>query len=41
MAGLYFDDLSIGQVFRHEIRRTITEAQGTVALYTAFIASTP
>ncbi len=25
MAGLYFDDLSVGQVFRHEIRRTITE----------------
>ena len=26
MAGLYFDELSVGQVFRHEIRRTITEA---------------
>jgi acyl dehydratase len=26
MAGQYFDDLSVGQTFRHEIRRTITEA---------------
>lgn len=26
MAGLYFDELSVGQIFRHEIRRTITEA---------------
>ena len=26
MAGLYFDELTVGQVFRHEIRRTITEA---------------
>jgi acyl dehydratase len=26
MAGQYFDELSIGQTFRHEIRRTITEA---------------
>ena len=26
MAGLHFDDLSIGQMFRHDIRRTITEA---------------
>lgn len=26
MAGLYFDDLYVGQVFDHEIRRTITEA---------------
>ena len=25
MAGLYFDELTVGQVFRHEIRRTITE----------------
>lgn len=26
MAGLYFDELQIGQIFKHEIRRTITEA---------------
>ncbi|HEV2512105.1 MaoC family dehydratase [Bosea sp. (in: a-proteobacteria)] len=26
MAGLFFDELSVGQSFRHEIRRTITEA---------------
>ena len=26
MAGLHFDELSIGQMFRHDIRRTITEA---------------
>lgn len=26
MAGQYYDELSIGQTFRHEIRRTITEA---------------
>jgi acyl dehydratase len=26
MAGRYFDELSVGQTFRHEIRRTITEA---------------
>ena len=26
MAGLYFDELKIGQMFKHEIRRTITEA---------------
>lgn len=25
MAGLYFEELSVGQVFRHPIRRTITE----------------
>lgn len=25
MAGRYFDELEVGQVFRHEIRRTITE----------------
>jgi acyl dehydratase len=24
--GLYFDELAVGQVFRHPIRRTITEA---------------
>jgi acyl dehydratase len=26
MAGVFFDELSVGQVFKHEIRRTITEA---------------
>lgn len=26
MAGLYFDELEVGRIFRHEIRRTITEA---------------
>ena len=26
MAGIYFDELQLGQTFRHEIRRTITEA---------------
>jgi acyl dehydratase len=26
MPGLYFDELSIGQVFHHPLRRTITEA---------------
>lgn len=26
MPGLYFDELSVGQVFQHAIRRTITEA---------------
>lgn len=25
MAGLYFDEFSISQIFRHEIRRTITD----------------
>jgi acyl dehydratase len=25
MAGVYFDELTVGQVFRHEIRRTVTE----------------
>lgn len=25
MAGLYFDEFSIGQVFQHEIRRTVTD----------------
>jgi len=25
MAGVYFDELTIGQVFRHPIRRTVTE----------------
>lgn len=26
MAGLYFEQLSVGQIFEHEIRRTVTEA---------------
>lgn len=26
MAGLYFDELAVGQVFRHALRRTVTEA---------------
>ena len=26
MAGIYFDDLTVGQMFHHQIRRTITEA---------------
>lgn len=26
MSGLYFDQLTVGQVFRHSLRRTITEA---------------
>ena len=26
MPGLYFDELSVGQLFQHPIRRTITEA---------------
>jgi acyl dehydratase len=26
MAGLYFDELNVGQVFQHAIRRTVTEA---------------
>lgn len=26
MAGLYFDDLEVGQVFDHAIRRTVTES---------------
>ena len=26
MSGLYFDELRVGQVFQHAIRRTITEA---------------
>ncbi len=25
MAGVFFDELTVGQVFKHEIRRTITE----------------
>jgi acyl dehydratase len=26
MPGLYFDELKVGQIFKHDIRRTITEA---------------
>ncbi len=26
MAGLYFDELQVGQVFQHAIRRTVTES---------------
>lgn len=26
MSGLYFDELQVGQIFQHQIRRTITEA---------------
>ncbi len=26
MAGLYFDELRVGQVFKHDIQRTITES---------------
>lgn len=26
MAGLYFEEFAVGQEFRHEIRRTVTEA---------------
>lgn len=30
MAGLYFDELSVGQVFRHALRRTITETDNVL-----------
>ena len=30
MAGLYFDEFEVGQVFRHAIRRTITEADNVL-----------
>ncbi len=30
MAGLYFDDLQVGQVFQHAIRRTVTEADNVM-----------
>jgi len=33
MPGLWFDELSVGQVFRHAIRRTVTEADNV--LFTA------
>lgn len=30
MPGLWFDELSVGQVFRHAIRRTVTEADNVL-----------
>ena len=30
MAGLYFDELEVGQVFKHELRRTITETDNVM-----------
>ncbi|MGI9170485.1 MAG: MaoC family dehydratase [Caulobacteraceae bacterium] len=30
MAGLWFDELSVGQVFRHPIRRTVTETDNVI-----------
>lgn len=33
MAGLYFDQFTVGQVFEHEIRRTILESDNM--LYSA------
>jgi acyl dehydratase len=30
MAGYYFEDFEIGQVFRHAIRRTVTEADNVL-----------
>ena len=29
MPGLYFEEFSVGQVFRHALRRTVTEADNT------------
>lgn len=29
MAGKYFDELKVGQVFKHDLRRTVTEADNT------------
>lgn len=29
MPGLYFEELQVGQVFKHAIRRTVTEADNT------------
>jgi acyl dehydratase len=29
MPGLFFDEFSVGQVFRHAMRRTVTEADNT------------
>jgi acyl dehydratase len=33
MAGLYFDELEVGQIFKHPIRRTLTETDNV--LFTA------
>lgn len=30
MAGLYFEQFSVGQQFRHEVRRTVTEADNVL-----------
>ncbi|TCS66569.1 acyl dehydratase [Primorskyibacter sedentarius] len=30
MAGLFFDELEVGQVFKHELRRTITETDNVM-----------
>ena len=30
MAGLWFDELRVGQMFRHEIRRTVTETDNVL-----------
>lgn len=30
MAGLYFDEFAIGMVFKHDIRRTVTEADNVL-----------
>ncbi|WP_435312051.1 MaoC family dehydratase [Primorskyibacter sedentarius] len=30
MAGLFFDELEVGQVFNHELRRTITETDNVM-----------
>ena len=30
MAGLYFEDFHVGQTFRHELTRTVTEADNTM-----------
>lgn len=30
MAGVYFDDLTVGQLFRHALRRTVTETDNVL-----------
>ena len=30
MAGLWFDELTVGQVFQHAIRRTVTETDNVM-----------
>jgi acyl dehydratase len=30
MGGLYFDQFEVGQVFRHEVRRTVTDMDNTL-----------